>query len=96
MISLNHDFPILSNWFFKNFVVLKTFLKSSFIKSQFNDCPLICMFCSKKALHRLNNKHERFLRLTYRDYVSNFITLNQKCLEPPMKEIYKHLNGSKS
>ena len=30
----------------------------SFLKSQFNYCPLIFMFYSKKALHRLTNKNE--------------------------------------
>ena len=40
----------------------KSFLTSSFIKSKFNYCPLIWMFCSKKALHRLHNIHERSLR----------------------------------
>ena len=35
----------------------KTFLTSSFIKSQFNYCLLIWIFCSKQALHRLDNKH---------------------------------------
>ena len=39
----------------------KTFLTSSFIKSPFNYCPLIWMFCLKKAPHRLNNIHERSL-----------------------------------
>ena len=40
-------------------------LTSSFIKSQFSYCPLIWMFCLKKALLRLNNIHERSLPLTY-------------------------------
>ena len=35
----------------------KVSFTSSFIKSQFNYCPLIWMFCSKKALYRLNNLH---------------------------------------
>ena len=56
------------------------------------------MFCSKKALQRLNNKHERYLHLIHQDYVSNFTTLlvnaneksiHQKCLEFLMIEVYK-------
>ena len=35
----------------------KTFLTFSFIKSQFNYCLLIWIFCSKQALQRLDNKH---------------------------------------
>ena len=35
----------------------RTFLTASFIKSQFNYCPLIWIFCLKKALHRLINIH---------------------------------------
>ena len=79
-----------------------TFSTSSLIQSQFNYCPLIWMFCSKVALHRFNNMHERFLRLIHQDYVSNFITLfvnaNEKSiylkdLEFLMIEISKYLNG---
>ena len=59
------------------------------------------MFCSKKALHRLNNIRERFLRLTHQDYVSNFISLlvnaneksiHQKCVEFLVIAVYKYLN----
>ena len=80
----------------------KTFLISSFIKSKFNYCLLIWMFCSKKAFHRLNNVHERSLRLIHQDYVSNFITLSvkvseksthQNCLKFLMIEVYKYFNG---
>ena len=61
------------------------------------------MFCSKEALHRLNNIHDRSLCLIHQDYyVSNFITLffdaneksiHQKHLEILMIEGYKYLNG---
>ena len=79
----------------------KTFLLSSFIKSQFSCCALFWMFCLQKALHRLNNIHERSLRLTHQDYVSNFViflvnanenSAHQKCLEFLMTEVYKYLN----
>ena len=59
------------------------------------------MFCSKEALHRLNNIHERSLRFIHQDYVSNFVTLlinanektiHQKCLEFLMIEGYRYLN----
>ena len=60
------------------------------------------MFCLKKALHQLNNIHERSLHLKHQYYVSNFITFlvnanekstHQKCLDLLIIEIYKYLNG---
>ena len=62
---------------FQKYVTLeqKTFSSVSFMKSQFNYCPLICLYCLKEALHRLNNIHERFLCLIHQDYVSRFVTL---------------------
>ena len=140
MNSLNHDFAILWNWFYKDFMVLilekcslscfalkmnlkqisyltasqleigkkKKYFSTSitkkgehepqcphqstkarerdplnfmFYKVSFNYCSLIWMFGSEDALHRLNNIHEKSLRL---DHVSNFITLfvnaNQKSI----------------
>ena len=53
-------------------------------------------------LHRLNNIHERSLRLKQQCYVSNFITLlvnaneksiPQKCIEFLLIEVHKYLNG---
>ena len=74
-----------------------TFLSPSFVKSQYNNSPLIWMFCSKKALHKLNNIHERSLRLIHQDYVSNFVKFLvsakkiKKCLEFLMIEGYKYV-----
>lgn len=51
----------------------KAFLTSSFIKSQFNHRPLIWIFCSKKALYRLNNIHKRSLRHIHQDSDSGYI-----------------------
>ena len=48
-------------------IILKTF-----IESQFNYCPLVWMFCSKKMDNKINRIHERALRLVYRDYKSSF------------------------
>ena len=59
------------------------------------------MFCSKKALHRLNNIHERPL-VILQGCISQFIaplfntnekSIHQTCLEFLMIEIYKCLNG---
>ena len=53
--------------FQKRHIILKTF-----IESQFNYCPLVWMFCSKKMDNKINRIHERALRLVYRDYESSF------------------------
>jgi len=48
---------------------------NSFIKSQFNYCPLIWLFCSRKANNKIDNIQERSLRLLCNDYESSFIEL---------------------
>ena len=47
------------------------------IKSQFNYCPLICMFCSKTSNTMINKIHDRALRLMLNDHTSDFDTLLQ-------------------
>ena len=47
----------------------------TFITSQFNYCPLVLMFHSRKRNHRINSIHERALRVTYQDYQSTFLQL---------------------
>ena len=64
----------------------KTVLTFSFIKSQFNYCPLTWVFCSEKGLHRLNNKHERSLRFIHSDYISNFIVLSVNANEKSIQK----------
>lgn len=63
-------------------------LNIMFYKVSFNYCCLIWMFGSEDALHRLNNIHEKSLRL---DHVSNFITLfvnaNQKSIHKKFLKI---------
>ena len=43
-----------------------------FIFSQFGYCPLVWMLHSRKVNNRINNIHERALRIVYRDYESSF------------------------
>ena len=78
----------------------KAFLTPSFRKSQFNYCPLIWMFCSKKALHRLNiiTKNLCALYIKFSNFIALLVNANEKsvhqaCLEFPMIEVYKYLNG---
>ena len=46
----------------------KKLIMSSFIKSQFSYCPLIWMFYSRTSMNKLNNIHEKCLRLVTNDY----------------------------
>ena len=50
----------------------------SFIESQFSYCPLVWMFCSRTMNRKINQIHERALRLVYQDYSSTFEELLKK------------------
>ena len=52
-------------------------LMKTFVISQFNYCPLLWMFRSRKVNHRINSIHGRALRVTYQDYKSTFLKLLQ-------------------
>ena len=51
------------------------------IKSQFNYCPLVRIFCSRKSNNLINKVRERALRLITNDYQSSFNILLDKCNE---------------
>ena len=77
-------------------------LTTSFIKSQFNYCPLIWMFCSRSSMNKINKIHERAMRLVLNDYFSDFqhllnlsndISIHQRCINFLMTEVYKYING---
>ena len=53
--------------FHKRHIIMKTF-----IESQFSYCPLVWMFCSRTLDRKINQIHERSLRLVYQDYTSTF------------------------
>ena len=68
------------------------------IFSQFGYCPLVWMFHSRKLNNRINNIHERALRIVYRDYGSTFqqllkqnksVTIHQRNLQILATEIFK-------
>ena len=76
-------------------------LVNAFVKSQFNYCPLIWMFCSRKSNRKINTIHERSLRLIFNDYENSFeellllnndFTIHQRCLQMLVIEIYKSVN----
>ena len=49
-----------------------------FVESQFNYCPLIWMFHSRRLNNKINNVHEKALRIAYYDYKSTFQELLDK------------------
>ena len=53
-------------------------IMKAFINSHFGYCPLVWMFHSRKLNNRINNIHERALRLVYNDYTSSFQNLLDK------------------
>ena len=76
-----------------------------FIFSQVGYCPLVWMFHSWKQNNRINNIHERALRIVYRDYESTFqqllkqnksVSIHQRNLQILATEIFKTKNGLNS
>ena len=47
-------------------------IMNAFIFLQFGYCLLVWMFHSRKLNNRINNIHERALRIVFRDYESTF------------------------
>ena len=45
---------------------------NAYIKSLFNYCPLVWMFCYRGIMHKTNKIHERSLRLLLKNYKDNF------------------------
>ena len=56
----------------------KRIIMKIFIKSQFEYCPLIRMFHSRKLNNKVNRIHERALRITYNDKSSSYRELITK------------------
>ena len=53
-------------------------IMKSFIHSQFGYCPIVWMFHSRGLNNRINNIHERTLRIVYKDYTTPFDELLRK------------------
>ena len=77
-------------------------LFNSYFLSQFNYCPLIWMN-HNKSIKKVDNLHERALRLIYCDHSNNFqellqrdnsVTINQKNIQAVAIMIYKVVNNS--
>ena len=56
----------------------KNLLFNAGVKSQFNYCHLVWMFCSKTSNNMINRVHERTLRVILGDDLNDFESLLQK------------------
>ena len=59
----------------------KVLLYKSMIKSEFNYCPLVWMFCSKQSNDLYNSVHERGLRVSLRPLSRTLLDKSFDCLE---------------
>ena len=72
------------------------------IKSQFNYCPLLWMFCSRQSNNLINKIHKWSLRISYKDQKTSYhnllethneLTIHQRNLQVLMTETYKIVDG---
>ena len=86
---------------FMNFTQGKV-LMQAYIHSQFGYCPLVWMFHCRKLNNRINNIHERALRIVCNDFVSTFsellskdnsFTVHERNIQALEIELYKVANG---
>ena len=73
-------------------------LFKAFVVSQFNYCPLVWMFHTKESNNRINNLHEKALRLIYQNRNLSFdellkldksVSIHYRHLQYLLTEIYK-------
>ena len=77
-------------------------LMKTFVESQFNYCPLIWMFHSRRLKNKIKNVHRKVLRIVYSDYKSTFqelldkdasFSVHHRNIQTLAIEIYKHIHG---
>ena len=83
----------------------KVLLYKSMIRSQFNYCPIVWMYCSRQSNNFINRVDVRGLRVTHRNETnkefqqilreSNEPTIHQKHLHVLMTEVYKTVSGNR-
>ena len=80
----------------------RVLLFNSFIKGQFNYCPLIWMFCSRRSHNSIDKLYERALRLAYDDFTTpsknlyetyKVHSIHHTNIQILMIEVYKILNN---
>ena len=74
----------------------------TFVESQFNCFPFIWMFHSRRLNNKINNVHEKALRIVCSDYNSTFqelldkdasFSVHHRNMKTLAIEIYKHIHG---
>ena len=69
---------------------------NAYIKSLFNYCPLVWMFCYRRIMHKMNKIHEPSLRLLLKNYKDGFqdllrssgdISIHQRCINSLLTEV---------
>jgi len=77
-------------------------LFKAFIQSQFSYCPLVWMFHDRNLNNKINNLHERALRMVYRNDVLTFdellridnsVTIHHRNIHSLAIELYKSKNN---
>ena len=77
-------------------------IMKAFINAQFGYCPLVWMFHSRTLNNRINNIHERALRIVYRDRNTSFnellsrdgtVTIHEHNIQVLATEMFKAYNG---
>ena len=75
---------------------------NAYIKSLFNYCQLVWMFCYRGIMHKMNKVHERSLRLLLKNYKDDFqdllrssgdISIHQRYINSLLTEVYKYVHG---
>ena len=73
---------------------------NAYIKSYFNYCPLVWMFCYRGIMHKMNKIHKQSLRLLFKNYNDGFqdlmrfsgdISIHQRCINSLLNEVYKYI-----
>ena len=62
----------------------KILIYKSFIRSNFNDCPLVWHFCSKSSTDKLEKMQYRALRLVFNDFSGSYEVLLEKANMPTL------------
>ena len=75
---------------------------SAYIKSLFNYCRLVWMFCYRRIMHKMNKIHERSLHLLLQNYKDDFqdllrssadVSIHQRCINALLTEVYNYIHG---
>ena len=75
---------------------------NAYVKSLFNYCPLVWMFCDRGIIHKMNKIHKPSLRLLLKNYKDDFqdllrssgdISIHQRCINSLLTEVYKYIHG---